>query len=72
MTYPFLKFELNKILDGQICFSFLNLKKAGIDFGNTIILNHPDLDDRIMGRMRWRCFKMGGVSRKYNCLTYFL
>lgn len=38
-----IKFELNKNLDKKICHPFLFEKAGGIDFGKTIINNHPEL-----------------------------
>lgn len=44
MSYPRLKFQLNKNLDKKICLEFLGKKKAGIDFGGGIIRMYPQLE----------------------------
>jgi len=41
--YPSLKVKLNKELDKKVCASFLNVKKAGVNFGAGIIKRHPSL-----------------------------
>jgi hypothetical protein len=43
MVCPKLKVELNQGLDEKVCLDFLNLKKAGVDFGTGIIEKHPFL-----------------------------
>lgn len=42
-NYPKLKFKINKALDKKMCFNFLDYKAAGIDFGTSIIQDHPSL-----------------------------
>lgn len=42
-TFPKLKFRLNKTLDKEVCFAFLNHKKGGLDFGKDIVKVHPSL-----------------------------
>ena len=42
-SFPKLKFHLNKSLDKEVCFNFLEHKKAGADFGAAIIRLYPQL-----------------------------
>lgn len=41
--YPKIKFKLNKSLDKKVCCSFLFEKAGGIDFGGSILEDHPKL-----------------------------
>jgi hypothetical protein len=46
--YPHLKILLNKDFDKKICFDFLNIKAAGVDFGGGIIQMHPRLSEALI------------------------
>jgi len=43
MSDPVVDFTTNIDLDKHVCVDFLKLKKGGIDFGKTIVSNHPQL-----------------------------
>ena len=43
MNYPKVKFKINKELDKKTAWQFLNVKEAGIDFGKSILVVHPEL-----------------------------
>ena len=60
--YPKLKIQINKGLDKQICFDFLNNKAAGVDFGGRIIQMHPQLSEAL---------KMDELSAKDLISKYF-
>jgi len=60
--YPKLKILINKGLDKQICFDFLNNKVAGVDFGGRIIQMHPQLSEAL---------KMDESSAKNLISKYF-
>lgn len=60
--YPRLKILLNKDLDKKICFDFLNIKAAGIDFGEGIIQMHPKLSEAL---------KLNELSAKNLISKYF-
>lgn len=42
-VYPRIIFFLNKDLDKQVCYRFLDHQKGGVDFGKSIIRIHPKL-----------------------------
>ena len=60
--YPKLKILINKGLDKQICFDFLNNKAAGVDFGGGIIQMHPKLSEAL---------KLDELSAKNLISKYF-
>lgn len=60
--HPQLKILINKGLDKEICFDFLNLKAAGIDFGGGIIQMHPQLSEAL---------KLDELSAKNIISKYF-
>jgi hypothetical protein len=59
--YPKLKVALNKELDKKVCLQFLNLKKAGVDFGAGIVKVHPSLETiRRMPDKKGQLLSIGG------------